>query len=42
LQDFIVADTYSLSADGKTLTIERYRKNPVTGEAKAKKVYLKK
>lgn len=42
LQDFIVIDTYSLSADGKTLTIERYRKNPVTGETKAKKVYAKK
>lgn len=42
LQDFIVIDTYSLSADGKTLTIERYRKNPVTGETKAKKVYSKK
>jgi len=42
LQDFLVIDTYSLSADGKTLTIERYRKNPVTGETKAKKVYSKK
>ena len=42
LQDFIVTDTYSLSTDGKTLTIERYNKNPVTGETKAKKVYSKK
>lgn len=42
LQDFLIVDTYNLSDDGKTLTIERYRKNPVTGETKAKKVYLKK
>jgi len=42
LQDFIVIDTYSLSTDGKILTIERYNKNPVTGETKAKKVYSKK
>jgi hypothetical protein len=41
-QDYKVVDSYSLSADGKILTIERYRKNPVTGETKAKKVYLKK
>jgi hypothetical protein len=42
LQDFLVTDTYQLSDDGKTLTIERYRNNPVTGETNAKKVYLKK
>lgn len=42
LQDFLVADTYQLSEDGKILTIERYRKNPVTGETKAWKVYGKK
>lgn len=42
LQDFLVTDTYQLSDDGKTLTIERYRNNPVTGESNAKKVYLKK
>jgi hypothetical protein len=42
LQDFLVTDSYYLSDDGKTLTIERYRKNPVTGETNAKKVYLKK
>lgn len=41
LQDFTVIDKYTLSADGKTLTIERYRKNPVTGESKAKKIYSK-
>jgi hypothetical protein len=42
LQDFLVADSYSLSDDGKILTIERYRNNPVTGETNAKKIYLKK
>jgi hypothetical protein len=42
LQDFLVADSYQLSDDGQTLTIERYRKNPVTGETKTKKVYFKK
>ena len=41
-QEFLVTDSYKLSDDGKTLTIERYRKNPITGEIKAKKVYLKK
>jgi len=40
-QDFTVIDKYTLSADGKTLTIERYRKNPVTGESKAIKIYSK-
>ncbi|MHC1704516.1 MAG: hypothetical protein AB9846_11460 [Tenuifilaceae bacterium] len=42
LKDFIVIDNYKLSDDKKTLTIERYRKNPVTGETKSKKVYVKK
>lgn len=42
LENFLVTDTFSLSADGKTLTIERYSKNPVTGETTVKKVYRKK
>ena len=41
LQDFFVRDSYILSDDGLTLTIERYQKNPVTGETKVKKVYSK-
>ena len=41
-QDFIVSDTYWLSENGQTLQIERYSKNPVTGETTAKKVYHKK
>lgn len=42
MQDFLVTDSYQLSDDGKVLTIERYRKNPVTGETNAKKIYQKK
>ncbi|MFN8257554.1 MAG: hypothetical protein U0W24_17800 [Bacteroidales bacterium] len=42
MQEFLVQDTYSLSDDKKTLVIERYMKNPVTGETKSKKVYRKK
>lgn len=42
IQDFVVTDTYQLSDDGKILTIERYRNNPVTGETNAKKIYQKK
>ena len=42
MQEFLVEDTYKLSDDKKTLTVERYSKNPVTGETRAKKVYRKK
>lgn len=42
LQKFITEDTYSLSADGKTLTIDHRRDNPVTGELKGKMMYRKK
>ncbi len=42
LQEFIVSDTYSLSADKKTIMLERYRKNYVTGETKSKKIYTRK
>jgi hypothetical protein len=40
LQEFIIIDTYSLSADRKTLHLERYRKNYVTGETKSKKLFF--
>lgn len=42
LQNFFVSDSYSLTDDGLILTMERYAKNPVTGETTAKKVYRKK
>lgn len=42
LENFLVTDSFTLSADGKTLTIERYSKNPVLGESTVKKVYHKK
>lgn len=42
LHEFVIIDTYSLSADKKTLILERYRKNYVTGETKVKKVYNRK
>ncbi|MCX6141982.1 MAG: hypothetical protein NTZ35_02060 [Ignavibacteriales bacterium] len=41
-QDFLIVDSYKLSDDGRTLTLERYYKNPVTGEARVKKLYSKK
>jgi hypothetical protein len=42
MQDFLVVDTYSLSENGQTLTIERYSKNPVKGEGNGKKIYHRK
>ena len=41
-QEFLVEDTYTLSADGKTLTVDEYSRNPVTHETKVKRVYTKK
>jgi hypothetical protein len=41
-KDFLIVDSYKLSDDGRTLTLERYSKNPVTGEARVKKLYSKK
>lgn len=41
-QDFLVVDSYTLADNGRTLTLERYSKNPVTGEGRAKKLYRKK
>jgi hypothetical protein len=41
-KELLVADSYKLSDDGKTLTIETYSKNQVTGETKTQGVYHKK
>jgi hypothetical protein len=41
-KELLVAESYKLSDDGKTLTIETYSKNQVTGETKTKSVYQKK
>ena len=40
-QEFLNKDTYSLSADGLTLTMESYFNNPLTGELNSTKVYHK-
>lgn len=39
MADFLVVETYKLSEDGLTLTIERYSNNPVKGENTDRKVY---
>jgi hypothetical protein len=41
-QDFITADTYKLSDDGKTLFIDDLHKSKIGGEKTFKKVYNKK
>lgn len=41
-KELLIAETYSLSDDGKTLTISRLFKNPVTGETKTVNTYVKK
>jgi hypothetical protein len=41
-QDFLTADTYKLSDDGKTLVIEELNKSKLNGEKTIKKVYKKK
>jgi hypothetical protein len=41
-QAFMVTHSYKLSNDGKTLTIECYSKNPVTGETTKQKIYERK
>lgn len=41
-QKFEMVDTLKISNDGKMLILERYRNNPVTGELKSTKVYIKK
>jgi hypothetical protein len=41
-QDFLVTDTYTLSGNGLTLTIDRYSMNPVKGETTVRMVYNKK
>ena len=42
LSDFLMIDTYKLSDDRLILTIERYRKNQVTGETTSILIYHKK
>lgn len=41
-KELLVAESYKLFDDGKTLTIETYSKNQVTGERKTQSVYHKK
>lgn len=41
-KDLLITESYKQSDDGKTLTIETYSKNVVTGESKTKSVYHKK
>jgi hypothetical protein len=41
-KEFIGLDTLTLSDNGRTLTIDKYYKNPVTGDMTAKKIYHKK
>jgi hypothetical protein len=40
-KELLNAESYKLSDDGKTLTIETYSKNQVTGETRTKGVYRK-
>jgi hypothetical protein len=41
-KELLVAESYKLSDNGRTLTVETYSKNQVTGETKTTSVYLKK
>lgn len=41
-EEYLTVDSYTLSVDGKTLTLEKHFKNPVTGELNSVKVYHKK
>jgi hypothetical protein len=41
-KELLVAESYKLSDDGKTLTIDTFSKNQVTGETKTNSVYSKK
>lgn len=41
-KELMIADAHSLSSDGKTLTVNRLFKNPVTGETRTTFVYRKK
>ena len=42
IKEMLIAESYKLSDDGKTLTIETYSKNEVTGESKTISLYNKK
>jgi hypothetical protein len=41
-QEFLTANSYKLSDDGKTLTVEEFHKSVLNGEKTVKKVYKKK
>jgi hypothetical protein len=41
-QEFLTANTYRLSDDGQTLTVEEFHKSVLNGEKTVKKVYKKK
>jgi hypothetical protein len=41
-QDFLTANTYQLSDEGKTLTVGEFHKSKLNGEETIKKVYIKK
>lgn len=41
-KELLIAETYNLSDNGRTLTISRLFKNPVTGETKTVNTYRKK
>jgi hypothetical protein len=41
-QDFLTANTYQLSDEGKTLTVAELHKSKLNGEQTIKKVYIKK
>lgn len=41
-QDFLTANTYNLSDDGKTLFVQEFRKSKLNGERTIRKVYIKK
>lgn len=41
-KETLISESYKLSDEGKTLTIESYSKDPITGETKNKAVYHKK
>lgn len=41
-KSLLIEETYSLSADGKTLTINTYSRNQVSGESRTKSVFHRK
>jgi len=41
-KELLIEEIYNLSGDGKTLTVETFSKNQVTGETRSTKIYHKK